>query len=190
MILCCASFSMCAGDYGDLFTIDTTRLAPKTPYFPEFMPGADLTANPVWDFLVGLWDGFNGTFQYDLRYMTWCYKAPKRVFSLIEEVQKIIQNFLKSYDIFKLYDEFKELGLKALIHLLPCYMTYSFINHFLEIFQLEDFDDLKDRLIMSAFSNAQLLIQDVMEIFQCLGDGDFHCVGEDIGQIIYVLIFH
>ena len=69
-------------------------------------------------------------------------------------------------------------------------MMYNFVDHFLELFDIEDFDDLKNRIMMTVISNLQLFFSDVMEILQCLSAGDFRCVGYDIGQIIYVLIFH
>ena len=194
MILLCASSAWCAitslKKDETIHTIDMEALSQSLRELSKMPQEVNDIIDVLREFILGVWDGINETFQYDLRYIRWCFKAPGRLINVWAKLKDIIEKFMKTFDFFQPYDSIKELSLQTLVHGLPCYMMYNFVEHFLDLFDIEDFDDLKDRVMMTVLSNLQLFLNDVMEIFSCLQAGDFRCVGYDIGQIIYVLIFH
>lgn len=189
IILCCASLAQCESR-SDLMSIDATRLHAKVVEFAKIAGEVKGIIDSLREFFVGIWDGIKGTFQYDQKFIRWCYKAPGRIIKVWEELQKVFEKFMKTLDIFQFYDDIKEMGLKTLVQYMPCYMLYNLFMHFLEWFDMDSLDDVKQRFMMTFFSNAQLLLNDVMDIFKSLGEGDFHGAGEDIGQIIYIFAFH
>ena len=145
------------------------------------------------DFFIGVWDGINGTFQYDLRYIMWTYYGPGRFIKVWAKLGAVIEEFLKTWDFSKLYNTLSDMVLRTVVHLLPMYMLYNLVDHFIELVQIfidQDWDELQNRIMITVISNLQLFFGDIQELFGCLGTGDFHCVGENVGQIIYVLIFH
>eukprot|EP00831_Metopus_contortus_P049355 TRINITY_DN4071_c0_g1_i4.p2 TRINITY_DN4071_c0_g1~~TRINITY_DN4071_c0_g1_i4.p2 ORF type:complete len:109 (-),score=15.42 TRINITY_DN4071_c0_g1_i4:33-359(-) len=101
-----------------------------------------------------------------------------------------VKELFQSLDFWKFYDKLEDLKLQYDIDTRPCSVVYNLVRHFMDWFDIEDFDDLKSRLMNSLISNLQLLLNDVIEIIQCLSEGNFSCVGEDVGQILYVFLIH
>eukprot|EP00830_Metopus_es_P019248 TRINITY_DN7015_c0_g1_i1.p1 TRINITY_DN7015_c0_g1~~TRINITY_DN7015_c0_g1_i1.p1 ORF type:complete len:250 (+),score=44.75 TRINITY_DN7015_c0_g1_i1:27-752(+) len=188
--------SVLCASHGELLSIDHTKVVSKVlRQSTAIAIPAELNGiiDALRDFFIGVWDGLNGTFQYDLRYIRWCYKAPLNLYKIWSQLEPIAIEFFKTWDFFKAYDAIKDLRMRSMIHEKPCEMVYNLYLHFVDLVEIledGDWEEIKQRIIMTFFYNAQLLIGDIMEIFQCLGDGDYHCVGENVGQILYILIFH
>lgn len=185
LIVCCAASALCS-PYSDLISIDESRVKSKDR--PTCLPKGDNAG--IMDFFEGLWYGLRVTFQYDWRYINWCTRMPVRLITVWSNVTVVIKEFIDKWEIFKLYDSFKEMSLQSQLYYFPCYMLNNLIKHFLTWFDVEDLSDLKSRIINSLLSNAQMMLNDVMAMFTCLGNGDFYCVGANLGQILYVIAFH
>jgi len=169
-------------------------LGPRTPLKFELdipvSPELQGILDSFLDLLRGLKDGFVDTFNYDKRYILWCYKAPGRIMKIVGHIGEVFEEFFKTWDVFEFIDNCKELFLQGTVHYLPCYVLYNMFDHLISWLEVKTIDDLQDRFMQTFFSNAQLLINDVMEILGCVGSGDFYCVGEDFGQIVYVFLVH
>lgn len=145
------------------------------------------------EFIKGFWYGITYTYGYDARYFRWCYKSPSIILQIVKKLPEAWEKLKKDLNFSKFLETVKDVKTNSTGELVPCYVVYDLIDHFkdlIELFIQFDADDLQDRLINTLLMNLQLVINDVTTLFGCISEGDFHCIGAILGQLLYVAIFH
>ena len=148
--------------------------------FPEFF---------ILDFFKGIWSGINLTFASDLTLFTRCVACPPKIWKVWVRFYEFIKN-ISWENIDQIIDQVMTLIGDTIGHALPCIILGMMIDKFVELILDPTWDNLKMALLKTLAANFQLILDDAMDMVGCIIKGDFFGAGEDVGQVLYVMIVH
>ena len=147
--------------------------------------------NPFVDFATGFVDAIKEDFQSDMGLFTQCIAAPKgiwaRILTFVDYVKSIDW---KNFDFSDFIENVMDLVMGSFGDAVPCIVLGMIIDKFVELIISPTIDNLKYTLLKTLAANAQTIFNDLMDFAQKLITGVFYDAGQDIGEIVYLILIH
>lgn len=144
--------------------------------------------NPVLDFFNGFIEGLKNGFNRDVMFTKMCIACPMKLKEIWVDFYEFIKNNKWTWK--ELYDEVIDVLLDTLNNVAPCIIIGMSIKKFYDIITNPTIQNLQYIFLMSILGNIQDLMKLVPAILEDFFKGDYEGVGEDIGEILYLLAIH
>ena len=145
----------------------------------------------LFDFFNGIVQGVNITFRSDLRLFKGCIACPPKIWKVWVKFYEYIKDITwQNFKAMELVDHVIRLLGDTIGNAVPCIILGMMIDKFVELILNPTWEQLKYTFLKTFASNAQLVFNDLVDFVGSIFKGDFYGAGEDIGQIIYILIVH
>ncbi len=161
------------------------------PYELEHSVVEDFPQFFIFDFFKGVWAGINRTFQSDLHLFEHCIACPPKIWKVWVKFYDYVKNITwENFNFMKLVDHIIILFGDTIGNAIPCIVLGMMIDKFVELILEPTWENLKMTFLKTLASNFQLIVKDAMQMVMSIIKGNFFLAGEDLGQILYVLIVH
>lgn len=145
--------------------------------------------DPIVDYVKGILEGINLTFQSDLKLINSCFAAPSQIY----EAWVKFAEFMKNMKEFK-FDEFISHLWKAIEatigNAIPCVFLGMMADKFIELIIDPTFERLKYSLMKTIVMNCQVLFNALLKMFFEPLKGNWFTAGEYAGQFWYIILVH
>ena len=158
----------------------------------QTIPRDDFTVwNPFVDFYKGFAFAINNLYKQDLSLVDDCIAAPQEVWKVWLEFGDYVKNITWSnFQIDEFIGAIIDLVGGTVSESMPCVTIVFMLDKFIELILDPDWDTVKSTFLKSLASNFQTVMGDAFEFFMSIIKGDFFTAGQDVGEVLYLLIIH
>ena len=135
-------------------------------------------------------DGANNLFKWDKKMFGWCRDGLNQTIYDLEDFWHKLIKAIGDFDIKGVYYAFADLYTEFTHNIASCKVALWYGTHLLELIGHFDWMDLQDRLLLTAITNAFSIFENIIGIVTCTFSLRPKCVGESIGELAYLFLFH
>ena len=146
--------------------------------------------NSFSEFFDGISNGIHTIIDSDLKVFGVCSNGFFKVFDDLAYAKAFLLKWLSHPDFAALCEFAVELSGRILGDILPCFIPYLYIVHIKDLIIGLSWNKVGTRVLTTLLVNIQAFHDGIIDFVECAKNGNSYCLGQSIGKMGYMLLFH